>query len=311
MKCIFTFKVQGTLAVTKVFPIPYHGTIYEAEIGSEGRITSIRATVSVPDRSQWPCIVQGPPHKFSNVVPPALAFIQLQLRVVQGILSFYGVEKIEVGNPSVEWKAESDEEKSALMIDSFSVGKANPQIIPIPFDLVGTAFLISEELLHFEKPLNFYRHGLVDLSEERYIDSVYDFYYVLELLYAKGKSSKKGVVTGFLRSSALKEAIQRSKNEPHYGLFDPEFLTRYQQFFAQSLNDIYASLFDWRGKVHHAKGSHSDDWHPDHQLPYRFEALVFVSIAFNVLFPEVIKRLSQQDVVSKYRDIVAVHGLQP
>ena len=148
----------------------------------------------------------------SGVFPPAYAFIHLQLRVVQGILSFFGLERIDVNNPLITWQPDNDEERKALAVRKFTRESVEqPVAYPTPFDLIARAFLVSEDLFKLEKPLSFYRNGRMDLVQERYIDAVHDLYYVLELLFAPGLSGEKPVVAEFLKSLALKEAVERAR----------------------------------------------------------------------------------------------------
>lgn len=310
MKCTLRFLVHGRLKVSTVAPISFHGTNYQLETDTGGTVVAFQATVAVPDKEQWPVWKQGPPHVLSGVFPPAYAFIHLQLRVVQGVLSFLGLERIDINNPQVTWQPENEEERKALAIRQFSrrsvEGSVEQSMIrPTPFDLVARAFLVSEDLFKLEKPLSFYRNGRIDLAQERYIEAVYDFYYVLELLFAPGLSGKKPVVEKFLKASALKEAVDRARKEPPLEVLNrPEFYQRFNKLFGgNDIRDFYTALFNMRGALHHAKNRGPDAWHPDHQSPYRFEAIVFAELAGNVLFQKVVEALEREEVIGKYREM--------
>lgn len=295
--------MTGSLRVTSAVPIILHGTVYELHREANGLITGLRATVSVPDKGQWPILNQGPPHTLSNVIPPAFAFIQLQLRAVRGALSFFGVNNIDL-NPSVEWKAEREEEKKALRVYSFSSGKADSiEAPPIPFDLVARTFLASENLYDLEKALNFYRNGVLDLAQERYIEAIHDFYYVIEVLFANGKSGKGPVIREFSKSQSLKHALNQAAQELETQYTIPNWKQRVVAFFDKPHKEIYAQLFDIRGSLHHAKNHGPNAWHPDHQKPYHFEAIIFANIAYNATFPNLMKEVSRKEVIDAYKNL--------
>lgn len=224
-------------------------------------------------------------------------------------MSFFGLERIEIDNPTASWIPENDQERQALAIRKYSVGVDFDRLkaVPTPFDLVARAFLVSEDLFNLEKPLSFYRHGLTDLAQERYIEAVYDFFYALELLFANGKTREYQVVEEFRKSSDLREAVERIQAEPPSEVVNkPDFCRRFAELFkGGTLEEVYKKLFRMRGALHHAKGRGPGTWHPDHQLPYRFEAIIFAELVSNALFPKVLASLDREEVKKTYCEMVA------
>ena len=109
---------------------------------------------------------------------------------MEGSLCIWGIRKIDVDCFTTEWLPESEEEKKDLELFSISrsIKDSPPDGMPdAPMDLSEATMLSVEELKEFETPLNFYRRGILDIAEEKFIEAIYDLYFVLETLYGNGK----------------------------------------------------------------------------------------------------------------------------
>ena len=96
-----------------------------------------------------------------------------------------------------------------------------------------------------------------------------------------------------------------SRREPPLEILNkPELCQRFNELFGGSdLRILYKILFKMRGALHHAKNRGPDAWHPDHQSPFRFEAIIFAELASNVLFSNVVEVLGREEVIGKYREM--------
>lgn len=250
----------------------------------------------------------GPPKTLETRISPNLAFIQQQLRMVQGLLSFFGLESIDVQNPGTRWKPENETERKALAITYLKASRKRPDFSdanPLGFDIIARAFLIAEDLKMLEKPLNFYRHGCLHAAEEEYIDAIYDLYYVLEILFANGQSKKKLVIAEFLKADALNEAVRKALTDP---VIRPPKCPNYTQKFEESLSknnfqDVFKFIVDLRGSLHHQNRGRPHIWHPDEQMRFRCEALFIQHICYYVLSPMLMQGLYSEPIVNRYKKL--------
>ncbi len=130
--------------------------------------------VSIPLDSKWDDIVS-------------------EVRAIEGGLSLWGVEEIEVEQIKIEWIPESQEDKSKLQLFSFNInfGSKQADLRDAPLDMLIRTIMITPDLLENEVALNFYRRGQADITEGKYIEAIYDLYFVLETLFGKWKVQER------------------------------------------------------------------------------------------------------------------------
>ncbi len=194
MKCRYRFSVIGRFILDVSVPIPTNSWIVEFYPRS-GRITHIDITVPI-SREEWPRITPNPtPGVKLEIETNAdrLPWIQRELRSLQGLLAVFGFHTIELDNPSLKWIPETEEESTALKLASLSTRRsplADDQIPPISFDLVARAVMACDAATDIELPLNFFRRGMLDFNDRQFIESFYDFFFVIENQYAEGQFRK-------------------------------------------------------------------------------------------------------------------------
>lgn len=307
MKCVYTFRVRSHLKLSHTSPIPLGSTLYELIADSQGVLASVRATISLPNQSNWPQWHGESPKTLRINDSLQLVIIQQQLRMVQGILSFVGIERIDVQNPEIEWHPDNDEERKALGINRFKYSRGKPDFSdaePTEFDIIARAFFVAQIELSLEKPLNFYRHGCTHMAEEEYIDAIYDLYYALELLFANGHSKKTKVIAEFLKSSELKEAVFRTLKDPDSLIRDcPNYSNRFAECLGGDPSNVYKFIVDLRGTLHHQNSGSPHIWHPDDQIKYRCEALFIQRLCYHVLFPKMMSAIYSEPIIKHYQAI--------
>lgn len=284
MKCVLLFPVIGSLRIANPRPITVRRTIYELVTDSDSVITQIQATVSVPDPARWPTVVNGPQMKLNARLPIEFPFIQQELRATEGLLALFGIESIDLVHIEVKWIPETDEEKKTLHVFGFKYSKGATSPIsqqPIDFSFFARAILAAEDTYDDEVPLSFYRHGLYDFLGERYIEAIYDFYFVLEHLFGNGVTKNTGIIREFQKSKQLIDAIKRFGQEPGPPISTKlELQNRFQTFLREhkDANAVCKFMVMLRGKLHHRNPKRRNAWHPDNQAQFLFEAAVFASI---------------------------------
>jgi hypothetical protein len=294
MKCRYLFSIEGDLRPDLVFPFEANGLRYEFQRDKSGFLTGIKVTVEVPDCTLWPKFTRisgSVPVANIQVPSPRLLQIRQDLRVVEGLLAPYGLHSINLSEPKQEWVPEDEKEKAQLSVYSshhrrshMPRGKAESS----PFSLVVLSILAAKQVAPFELAITFLRKGYLDMEEWRYIEAIYDFYFMLETLFGNGKTKNADVQREFLASPILFGSIKKAISDPkNLNLFlsDPECTTSFQiKYQSKTPEEIIASMIKLRGFLHHQSRKRRDGWHPDDPEAYRVDAILFQLICLQVFY---------------------------
>lgn len=293
MKCKYTFKIEGEIKPALDYKIPLRGYLYDF-ILEDGFITHICVTVPNYNESYLPKVTNHTEGKVKASIhiplDPYLWGIQEELRTLQGLLSLFGLKSISIDNPKIEWIPESEQEKTRLQLfgaGPITYSKNKLPARPLPHDILVGALIASKETWEarsIEIPLNFYRKGTHDIFERRYIEAIYDFYFVLETLYGDGKFKKNAIIEKFTQSAELRESIKKALDTPdHEMLGDKKLSQIYKQKIAsKSIEEIIAYIVELRGFLHHHTIKNKRIWHPDNHNEYKVEALFLLTVCFNI-----------------------------
>lgn len=102
------------------------------------------------------------------------------------MLALHGTIDVDFERPTLEWLADSPEEKRGIEI----ILSGKPPEIDIfkpeklDFGLVAKAVFGAPHLSTLEVSLSFLRRGRRDLKERRYIEAIYNCFFVLETQFA-------------------------------------------------------------------------------------------------------------------------------
>jgi hypothetical protein len=64
------------------------------------------------------------------------------------------------------------------------------------------------DLLEVELPLSFFRHGRIAYGERKYIEAIYQFYFMFETMFGNGKTGRKTIQDQFRKSIELRSAAE-------------------------------------------------------------------------------------------------------
>lgn len=213
--------------------------------------------------------------------------IEHRIRTIQGILALHGAIDVDFERPTLTWLADSAEEESDIKI----ILSAEPQKVDVfkpeklDFSLVAKAVLAAPHLSKLEVTLSFLRRGRRDLLERRYIEAIYNCFFVLETQFAAGLSDpgkvKKRLETSPIVTAAL-AAIRAYPIDPPRGWTTEAELALWDErmkFLSRSDGEIIDELVILRGTLHHhsARGPHV--WHPEKATAYRVQAHCLHDIA--------------------------------
>lgn len=294
MKCRYLFSIEGDLRPDLVFPFEANGFRYEFQRDKTGFLTGIMVAVDVPVSTLRPKLtpISGSV-PVANIEVSSLGLLQIQqdLRVVEGLLAPYGLHSINLREPKQEWIPENEEEKAQLSVSSwhhYTSHLPRGKTKPSPFSFVVHSILAAKEVAPYEMALSFLRKGYLDMEEWRYIEAIYDFYFMLETLYGNGKTKNVDVQREFLASPILVACIEKELSDPeNIDLFisDPECATAFRKKYqGKTPEEIIASMVKLRGFLHHQSRKRRDGWHPEDQEAFKTEAVLFQVICLEVFY---------------------------
>jgi hypothetical protein len=232
------------------------------------------------------------------------------LRTVEGLLSFYGVNAIEVNKLESEWLPETEEERNALAVRKFTIGRVSAREKGrevIPFEYVCQSFLAASSASHAQIPLSFYRKGQIDMQEERFIDAIYDFYFVFEHLYAAGQYRAHQVKAAFKACQPMCNAVVAARGETRCAFDNPQQRKYFEEKYIEAGEDaVLDHIVDLRGRLHHHSARRKgQSWHPSLEREYRVDAGFFHHMAFSICFDLAKGIVFSDSTVAQCRDIQA------
>jgi hypothetical protein len=164
-----------------------------------------------PQRAPWAVHAQFDENLYGELIS--------ELQCLESTLSMtFPVQSVNWGSPKLNVVFESEEEappaERAPLLD-FKMGRG--ELKPVSGrDREFAALALTSRLY---KPLvdiqSFYREGENELSEAKFINSFYNYYFALEGLYGKGKTKNAQVLEAFRSSAELKESLNRYLNDKH------------------------------------------------------------------------------------------------
>jgi hypothetical protein len=207
---------------------------------------------------------------------------------------------------------ESDQERADLHLFSFE-SRAEPlsdeEIRPLPFDVLARSIIAADAATDIELPLNFFRRGMLDVYDRNYIEAIYDFYFVLETLFADGNFKKAAVLDAFRNSNQLRSCLERALADPGPMLtHDNRTREAFQRSYGTvNVEQALEKIVDLRGQLHHHTQKRRNMWHPDEPRRFEVDALFLQSLAYNVVFQLAEPYLWDDEVVNAYKHLTQLH----
>lgn len=307
MRCRYIFAVVSDVALPT--SVCFKRGLTEFTLKSEkGRFAALVIEQPAVKMTNLGQIKPAPPGGIGHVTIPSdplLPFLQMEIRAVRGSLALWGVSDIDIDYPEVQWLPESEEEKQALAISSFRhsntpPGERNPRTMPI--DQLVRPFLAWQEFLPVEIPLEYYRRGAEDLANAHYIEAIYDFYFVIEFLFADGKFTKHAVREAILASAEAKRVIAEAQEIMMADIRDnPADLARYNDRYRnRTVEEVIDTLTDLRGLLHHQSQTRKQNWHPAMPDQFKVDAYFLCAAAHSAVLNLSTSLLFTQEVDAKF-----------
>ena len=315
MKCIYKYRVHGKLKPQVVVPIPVRNWVYELLPNEDGVITHIKVTVPVGPNEPLPTFEPSPEDGVAGALTVTNAsspFVQMELRAIEGLLSVYGIDSIDYSSPEIAWEAESVDEQERLKIHNFKIKNEeipDRDIPPIAFDIVARSVIAAQKAHDDEVPLIFFRKGKNDYLEGRYIEAIYDFYFMFENMYGAGKTKNYAVKKEFSNSDEFLECINGVLQSPSSKLITDKFLfARYEKLYkGKSPEEVVERFVGLRGFLHHHSSKRRDIWHPENHNAHEVDAAVMMEVALRVAMKLISKYLFDDSVQEQYSELLAAY----
>jgi hypothetical protein len=308
MKCTYKFKVHGQVRVAELKSVQVRGFEFRFIVADE-LITHLIVTVPANQADDIPLVIESPGSgvKANIKIPaPCFLFVQKEVRAIEVLLSVFGLHSIDLNNFETEWISENDEEKNKLKISHFETyrGVMKTNEIPfLPFEILARSIITAADAADVEVSLSFFRKGSIDMSEERYIEAFYDYYFFLESFFGEGKTKNHAVQEAFKKSEPLKVCIDNILRGP-----DSKLMARNNQnarfrekFKTKTTDEIIDHIVNLRGYLHHHSAKRKDGWHPEDHGRFELDALLLHNIAYRIAMDTVIPCIYQEKTTAKYQ----------
>ncbi|MFQ5713875.1 MAG: hypothetical protein ACE5GU_07580 [Candidatus Scalinduaceae bacterium] len=314
MRCKYIFKVHGRIKPAQSIPFQVSDYLFEFCVEKKF-IREIHVSFPVSDR-ELPSITQNPEPGVAmhiNMKSPRLAEVEEIVRSIEGLWAFWGVESIDVHLPKNEWIAESDEEKKKLQLFNFSLEKnelEDHEIRPISFDLLARPIISAVKRKKHDVVLAFYRRGCNDIKKEEYIEAIYDFYFVLESAFAKGKNKNYAVEKEFLKSKDLRKHIESCRDDAELiRTLRPEDRHKYRTLLdGKSIDELIKFIVSIRGFLHHHTEKRHDIWNPEKQGRFKAEAFFLQNLCYKITLDVFMARTYDKEVIQEYEHLVKTYN---
>jgi hypothetical protein len=202
LECPYSFEVEG---YTYDFLIDNHKRFNCVSICSKADITKFKQHVTRGE--------DGIPHfTISSDLELQNKLID-KLQLLESNMSFNtmgGVTRFYWNNPREEFIPENDAEKKDLVMYSFQLTKEykKPKIrIKNEKDSLERFVKYGDRYEELKIPKAFCREGLINHRNFQYVQAFYNYYFVIEDFYSKGKTSTKELLKEFMGSPGLAKYI--------------------------------------------------------------------------------------------------------
>ncbi len=117
------------------------------------------------------------------------------------------------------------------------------------------------------------------------IEAIYDFYFVIEFLFAGGKFTKHTVREAMLASPEAKRVIAESQKSVMADIREnPADLARFNERYQNStVEEVIDTLTELRGLLHHQSQTRKQNWHPAAPEQFKVDAYFLCAAAHSAV----------------------------
>jgi hypothetical protein len=315
MKLRYRFPVFGYLRLDLARPLREDTREVAFELDKDNVVRHVSVTIPAP-ADALPRIQTNPEagiklHLDLSPLDACDEEVATFIRTLEGLLAIWGVERIDTKSFELQWVPENDQESRLLQLTGFKMSRTPPT--PLDFPVIDFAYaaqsaMSADILKEYEVALSFNRQGKISLAQERFIDAVYEFYFVFETLFANGQFKTASVKDEFRASVLLQKAIASvladTDFEVHvvnqFGLQTP-YASTYKNRHTNDVSDHFVEL---RGFLHHHSVKRPGIWHPARQHDYRLDAEFMAHVSLSVIQALAFPTVLSQETIERTRKAV-------
>jgi hypothetical protein len=261
MKFALECEVESKIRLPRETEIALNGKVFKFYIDKEGFLFRIKIISDVKDSSVYSYRhIIGPNGAVigfnPNFEPEIRDNLMNEMQMLESILAVYGnLKKILWAFPKWEYIPETEEERGRL--DAYWYHQTDYH--PDDESTLNESALLDiiserEKFAPLVTPLSFFREGLREYRESKYVNAFFNFFFIIEGFYARGKHKTEAVAREFQASdefsSIVKNIIANDKQDT------ADFINNLRDLLGsrnQPLNvkGVVEILLKMRGDSHH------------------------------------------------------------
>jgi hypothetical protein len=227
-----------------------------------GRLVRIAITAPVPDVEKFRSeIIENPrpgvkAHFIHNTDKQLFDRLISEFQRLESHISFsFRLDAIRWQHPKTETICENDAEREIAKIFASEL-TLTPRENPVKVSAEAMAKLIvgSRRYDQLTVPMSFYREGMNEFRERRYVTSFFNFYFIVEGLFGRGKTKNYQIEHEFKKSAGFRWALEstlenlRKEHEPIWNRLTEEFSRVGRSL---DIDGMIEHLVSTRGRLHH------------------------------------------------------------
>lgn len=231
---------------------------------ADGKLVAVKIVARVPEDEQVVSDLQPGSGDVALQVrigfPRVYGRLISEMQLFEGLLSFRcdgQLARLRWDSPKVEFIPESETEKAHVGLHGFQSSREyRDHRIAIPEDAWAEMVNGSGQLGDLVIPLSFFREGLNDFRQSRYVGAFYNFYFILEDFYGAGNTKNRLIKQEFKNSHELRESV-RWVMDNYLGRRDHRAKVQRlceEEKRAYDVDGLIDLLVSVRGNVHHFSG---------------------------------------------------------
>lgn len=262
MKLKVEYEVESKTKLAKETEILLDDKAYTFYLNEEGFISKIAITAPVKDPTKfYSTIIQTPgqvskAHFYIKKDDELYDEIIKEFQDLESLLSFsFNLRGINWNSDHYEVICETDEERDLTNIFSWSTRKEFPdEPVALTEDQLRETLSRRKRLSRLTTFMSFYKEGKNDYHARKFINAFFNFYFILEGMYGKGKTKNRDVANEFKKTVELREFIENII-ENHIKV-SPEHLAKVTQMLKDrhmtiGIDAIVELIVRTRGDLHH------------------------------------------------------------
>ncbi len=297
MRFALTAKVESLGKIDQPFQVTGsdHCMVF-VSANDEGLISEIRVEVPAPSYGMvLPRMDQGPDGIHRVVVPHNLyeVIAETMLQKLESFGAFWaGIKKVHWEDAKREFVPETDDERKEILVNHLQYGRTPPKPMLVSKVTIQELASLPPSYEYLIVPMAFFREGMNDYREMRFVNSYCNFYYFLEGLYCKGATKNQKIMENLKSSpqvtTAVGEAIaflRHPANAEDFNTLKKEFSKRTWSF---NVGDVIKYIVMVRGNVHHFDVDRRHvKHHPMNQRDFQATAFLIFTIAM-AIYPQLV-----------------------